>query len=419
MTRPDDTEDVLHDFISGDDDDRLLAGQADIQDEELAPLASLFVALREPARVNEAEGTKVLVAQMARAVREGGSLTTQAKRKPMMAQLLTGKVAAVAVLSLFSASAAAAATGNLPDPLQRDVSEVLSRVGVNVPTPDSSPDTSSTSSSGDSNTSTAKGPDATGAAQQGLCTAYLADKAKNPKAVAFKNLTKAANGAGMTVDEYCAAAPEDGSATTQVQTKPVPPGNSGATPAVTAPGQSGSTPGATAPGQSSTPGQSGSTPGATAPGQGSTPGSSGSTPGATAPGQSSVPGSSGSTPGATAPGQVSNPGSSGSTPGATAPGQVSNPGSSGSTPGATAPGQQSIPKSSGPTPGATAPGKQPIPGNSGSTPGATAPGQSDNPGNGQGKGAAKSSTSAVSVPATPQATRPSASTPPTSEHGKP
>ena len=46
MTRPDDTEDVLHDFISGDDDDRLLAGHAAIQDGELAPLASLFAALR-------------------------------------------------------------------------------------------------------------------------------------------------------------------------------------------------------------------------------------------------------------------------------------------------------------------------------------------------------------------------------------
>jgi hypothetical protein len=413
MTRPDDTEDVLHDFISGDDDDRLLAGQADIQDEELAPLASLFVALREPARVNEAAGTKVLVAQMARAVREGGSLTTQARRKPMMAQLLTGKVAAVAVLSLFSASAAAAATGNLPDPVQRDVSEVLSRVGVNVPTPDSNPDTSRTSPSADSDTSTAKGPDATGAAKQGLCTAYLADKAKNPKAVAFKNLAKAANGAGLTVDQYCAAAPEDGSATTEVQTKPVPPGNSAATPAVTAPGQastpgqSGSTPGATAPGQSANPGSSGSTPGATAPGQSANPGSSGSTPGATAPGQSTPPGSSGSTPGATAPGQQPVPGNSGSTPGATAPGQSGNPGGGQGTGATKSSTSVSVPV----TPQATRPNA--------STPGATAPGQSGNPGGGQGKGGPKSSTSAVSVPATPQATRPTASGPPTSEHGKP
>ena len=371
MTRPDDTEDVLHDFISGDDDDRLLAGHANIEDEELAPLVSLFAALREPVRVNEAAGTKVLVAQMAKAVREGGSLTASSRRKPMIAQLFSGKVAAVAALSLFSASAAAAATGNLPDPVQRDVSRVLARVGVNVPTPDSQPDTPSTSTSGDTDTSTPKGPDATGAAKQGLCNAYLADKAngKNPNAVAFKNLAQAAKDAGKTVDAYCAATPEEASATTEVQTKPVPAGNSG------------------------------------------------STPGATAPGQQSIAGQSGSTPGVTAPGQQPIPGNSGSTPGATAPGQQPIPGGSGSTPGATAPGQVSIPRSSGSTPGATAPGKQPIPGNSGSTPGATAPGQSDNPGSGQ-TGASKSSTS-VSVPATPQATRPTASTPPTSEHGKP
>ena len=390
MTRPDDTEDVLHDFISGDDDDRLLAGHANIEDEELAPLVSLFAALREPVRVNEAAGTKVLVAQMAKAVREGGSLTASSRRKPMIAQLFSGKVAAVAALSLFSASAAAAATGNLPDPVQRDVSRVLARVGVNVPTPDSQPDTPSTSTSGDTDTSTPKGPDATGAAKQGLCRAYLADKAngKNPNAVAFKNLAQAAKDAGKTVDAYCAATPEEASATTEVQTKPVPAGNSG------------------------------STPGATAPGQQSTAGQSGSTPGVTAPGQMPIPGNSGSTPGATAPGQQPIPGRSGSTPGATAPGQESIPRSSGPTPGATAPGKQPIPGNSGSTPGATAPGQQPIPGNSGSTPGATAPGQSDNPGSGQGKGPTKSSTS-VSVPATPQATRPTASTPPTSEHGKP
>ena len=349
MSRSDDTESVLHDFISGDDDDRLLAGHADIQDGELAGLASLFAALREPVRVNEAAGTKVLVAQMATVVREGGSLTASSGRKPRVARLRTGKVVAVAALSLFSASAAAAATGNLPDPVQRDVSHVLSRVGVNVPTPDSKPDTPSTPTSGDTETSTAKGPDATGAAKQGLCTAYLAGKAngKNPNAVAFKNLAQAAKDAGKTVDAYCAAAPEAGLVTTENQTKPVPPGNSG------------------------------------------------------------------STPGATAPGQQSPPGNSGSTPGATAPGQQSPPGNSGSTPGATAPGQQSIPGKSGSTPGATAPGQQ---GSGGSTPAVTAPGQVSNPGSGKVTGSTKSS---VSVPVTPQATRPSASAPPTSEHGKP
>ena len=281
MSRSDDTQDVLHDFISGDDDDRLLAGHADIQDGELAGLASLFAALREPVRVNEAAGTKVLVAQMGKVVREGGSLTTSARRKPRVARLLTGKVAAVAALSLFSASAAAAATGNLPDPVQRDVSRVLSRVGVNVPTPNSKPDTPSTPTTGHTETSTPKGPDATGAAKHGLCTAYLADKAngKNPNAVAFKNLAQAAKDAGKeTVEAYCAAAPEAGLVTTENQTKPVPAGNSGSTPAATAPGQQ------------------------------SPPGNSGSTPAVTAPGQQSIPGNSGSTPGATAPGQVSNPG---------------------------------------------------------------------------------------------------------------
>jgi hypothetical protein len=53
--------------------------------------------------------------------------------------------------------------------------------------------------------STPVGPDVTGPAQFGLCTAWSASgKPKNPGAIAFKNLSDAATAAGQTVEEFCA-----------------------------------------------------------------------------------------------------------------------------------------------------------------------------------------------------------------------
>ena len=52
------------------------------------------------------------------------------------------------------------------------------------------------------------GPDATGPANVGLCTAYFASTQAHPtnlRAVAFQNLIAAAAGSGQTVAEYCGA----------------------------------------------------------------------------------------------------------------------------------------------------------------------------------------------------------------------
>jgi hypothetical protein len=289
-----DTDGMLHRFITDDHAERLLAGCAAADDYELADMASLFATLRAPSQASELAGTGDLVARMASAVRNGGIESAESpRRKPVLARLITAKVAAVTAVVLFSASAAAAATGHLPDPLQRTVSNTFSHVGVDLPSPADKPtttdpaskttsitgaeqsDTTSTPTTGAN--SAAVGPDANGPAKAGLCNAFLTDNghAKNTDAVAFRNLTDAATAAGQTVAEFCT--PTSDTTTTVVNTTDETtttddPGNSGSTPAATAPGQtgdrgdSGSTPATTAPGQVDDEGKSGSTPAATAPG---------------------------------------------------------------------------------------------------------------------------------------------------------
>jgi hypothetical protein len=66
-----------------------------------------------------------------------------------------------------------------------------------------------------SGTATAVGPDATGAAAHGLCTAWshVADKGKAAQAPAFRNLAEAAGGSDK-VDAWCAALPPVGASAT-------------------------------------------------------------------------------------------------------------------------------------------------------------------------------------------------------------
>ena len=105
------------------------------------PLAGLVDALRGPAHPNELDGTDDLVARLAATVRRGRAVaeaTPTGRHRPVLSKVLTGKVAALAVVTLCSA-AAAAATGHLPDPLQRRLSDTLSHVGVDLPSPDDEP----------------------------------------------------------------------------------------------------------------------------------------------------------------------------------------------------------------------------------------------------------------------------------------
>lgn len=114
--------------------DRVLSGRVDPADAppELAPVAAL---VRRAASLPASEPIDdALVAAMASAVAESPQPhTTRRSRRPVLAQLLTAKVAAVALTATLGATSAAAATGNLPTPVQDKVASVAERVGVDLP----------------------------------------------------------------------------------------------------------------------------------------------------------------------------------------------------------------------------------------------------------------------------------------------
>ena len=174
-------------------------------------------------------------------------------------------VAVVAVTLVLGGTASAAAVGRLPGPAQDAVADALDGVGVSIPKGDGNGTT--VGGAGGEN----RGPNPTGPAAHGLCTAYAAGQGSESGArldsVALQALL-AIVGESEIVD-FCERA-DPGPA--------VPPGQGG-----TPPGQGGTPPGqgGTPPGQLDNPGQGG-----TPPGQGGTP-----------PGQSGTP-----------PGQVDNPG---------------------------------------------------------------------------------------------------------------
>ena len=130
---------------------------------------------------------------------------------------LTAKAAAAAAAAaaVLGGVAAAAYTGTLPAPAQRFAHGVI---GAPSPQPSHRPGTPRPSHRPGIPQATpartdAVGPDATGPAAFGLCTAYAHAKAHgtaSQKAVAFRNLAAAAGGAAK-IAAYCAAVPHPGS----------------------------------------------------------------------------------------------------------------------------------------------------------------------------------------------------------------
>jgi hypothetical protein len=159
-----------------------------------------------------------------------------------------GAVAVATLAVLLTGGTAAAATGSLPAPAQSAVAGALDHVGISVPGPNSHANQrakdnaknkaerkaqnkaenksknkghgvpnahapkahSDATDGGDANdaTKTGQGPDATGAAKYGLCTAWAATPTPSAHShkrdsVAFTNLQKAAAAAGKSVDDYC------------------------------------------------------------------------------------------------------------------------------------------------------------------------------------------------------------------------
>jgi hypothetical protein len=210
--------------------DRLLAGALDPEDAPpgYAGVASLVRSAQGPAVAGEMGGRDEMVSAMAAAAGVGAGWPTGAAPKGtrMLGRFVTLRALPIAIPAMaLTATAAAAATGSLPGPAQSAVHGALAHVGVSVP------------SGNDSSNGKAKGPDATGPAKFGLCTAFKAHEANgvhpSSHAVAFANLQSAATAAGKSVDAYCAGvtpgngSPDDNSTGSSSSTAPEGQGGNG------------------------------------------------------------------------------------------------------------------------------------------------------------------------------------------------
>ena len=104
--------------------------------EDLADIAELVHAARRSGSVDELAGEDVITAQIAASIREHAASPRgdADERIRVLSKFRTAKVAAVSTAVLvLGGTAAAAATCNLPAPVQSSVARSLSDVGINIP----------------------------------------------------------------------------------------------------------------------------------------------------------------------------------------------------------------------------------------------------------------------------------------------
>ena len=185
--------------------DALLTGDL-VTDEACAglqPAAALLAALNAAPQDGELAGHARVLAEFRRRDLPARARRSARRRRRSLTSL-TAKAAAVAATALGGV-AAAAYTGALPAPAQQFAHGVI---GAPPPPPGGRPGTPQATPA----RTDAVGPDATGPAAFGLCTAYAHAKAHgtaSQKAVAFRNLAAAAGGAAK-IAAYCTAVPHPG-----------------------------------------------------------------------------------------------------------------------------------------------------------------------------------------------------------------
>ena len=171
-------------------------------------VADVLAALGAPAGSDELAGEAVAMTEFrhrlgvpARPYRR-----SPRRRPTLLTSLLRARAAAVvaiAAVGLGAATTAAAFAGALPDPLQQFAHQAFGA-------PAAHQDKASAAHPAES--ATPVGPNARSQAAFGLCTAYkhaTAHGTAAQKAVAFRNLVRAAGGAG-NVAAFCAAVPRPG-----------------------------------------------------------------------------------------------------------------------------------------------------------------------------------------------------------------
>lgn len=201
--------------------DRLLAGDPH---GESPALTSLLAATTAPATPREHAGEEAVLAAFAAASLGLSPSPLRARRLSMLSTLLAGKVvtAAAAAGIAIAGTAAAAYTGSLPDRLQ-DIAHTTigapaahhadnagrTPVTAHMPAP---------SATGRPATATPVGPDASGTAAFGLCTAW-GKGGLATKSVAYDSLVRAAGGADK-IKDYCATVAHPGKAEAHATSAP-------------------------------------------------------------------------------------------------------------------------------------------------------------------------------------------------------
>jgi hypothetical protein len=161
----------------------------------LRPVAEGFAALcQAPVNCGPAAGEKALAAFRAAAGRPAEPARPRRRRHPVLASLLSAKLAAAAAAAALTLGGAAAAAyaGKLPAPVQKLAHDTIGAPRTPGAPPPHSPAPQPTMLPGHS--------------AYGLCTAYAHLKAHGSatqKATAFRNLAAAAGGAAH-VSAYCA-----------------------------------------------------------------------------------------------------------------------------------------------------------------------------------------------------------------------
>jgi hypothetical protein len=179
--------------------DALLTGNLPPEDtaDGLRPVAEAIAALNAVPVTSELAAEAGALTVFRAAGGSGASVRPRRRRRLLLTSLLSAKLAAAAVAVTLSGAAAAAYTGALPAPAQK-----LAHAALGAPAAHST----ARPTAQPTRPATPVGPDPTGSAAYGLCTAYAHLKAHGSaaeKAVAFRNLATAAGGAA-NVTAFCA-----------------------------------------------------------------------------------------------------------------------------------------------------------------------------------------------------------------------
>jgi hypothetical protein len=194
----------------------LLAGGTPPPDAS-APLqhvADVLAALRAAPASDEAAGKAAALAQFRQRVGVSSQPIRSRRRRPtLLSSLLSAKAAAAAAVAVvgLGGAATAAFAGALPSSAQQFAHDT-----IGAPSPRASHSAHASNNTNVGHSGTPVGPSASGPAAFGLCTAF-ANATKHgtaaQKAVAFRNLEKAAGGAA-NVASFCASVAHPGAPAT-------------------------------------------------------------------------------------------------------------------------------------------------------------------------------------------------------------